>query len=187
LRRTDHHTGVTDVGACVRCGAALSERQRYCLDCGERIATRKRRVHWVVPAGVAAIVAAGSAAVAVAAGSEDAPPSAIVALSPLRPAPDLGAAGQDDIRSWPRRDGATVVLGLIPTTAPESVAVGRARRALRAGLEDVGILRSDDFASLHPGYRVVFAGVHPELGDALAALPRARATFRSAYAQEITR
>jgi hypothetical protein len=178
---------VNATAACSSCGAALSARQRYCLECGERVEAPRRRLHWLVPTGVAAIVAAGSGAVAVAAGSDDSRASAIVALSPLRPAPSVAAAGQSDLVHWPRRDGATIVLGVIPSTAAESVAVGRARRALRAGLEDVGILRSDDFVSLHPGYRVVFSGVYQELGDALTALPHARAAFRNAYVQTITR
>ena len=67
-----------------------------------------------------------------------------------------------------RRNGYTVVLASIP-------ARGRGRRgeregeggAARAG-SGVGVLDSGKFASLHPGYYVVFAGVYVSLEDEAA-------------------
>jgi len=52
-------------------------------------------------------------------------------------------------------------------------------------LTDVGVLNSSRFASLHPGYFVVFTGVFDAQPEATSALPRARAAFPLAYAREI--
>jgi hypothetical protein len=63
-----------------------------------------------------------------------------------------------------------------------------ARRGLRGGLKEVGVLDSEDFASLHPGFFVVFAGIYPSLEAAENAVGDARdAGFSNAYAREITR
>jgi hypothetical protein len=63
-----------------------------------------------------------------------------------------------------------------------------AKRALSQGLPDVGILASQDFAGLHPGYLVVFSGVYASNGEASAHLRQAKAAgYAAAYARQVTR
>jgi hypothetical protein len=136
----------------------------------------------------AAFVAAGGAAVAVAAGGDESHPATIVALTTLRPASNRDHSGRGaQLRLWPQRNGYTVVLAVIPATAGPGPARARALAAVTAGLPDVGVIASARYASLHPGYSVVFSGVYETLDEALAALPRAARYARNAYAQQITR
>jgi hypothetical protein len=132
----------------------------------------------------AALVAGGGAAVAIAAGADDPGSTTIVALTPMRPA--QLAATPTTLRLWPRRDGYTIVLAALPTTLGAKAARARALAATRSGVSDVGVLASSRYASLHPGYWIVFSGVYPTLDEALAGLPRAARYTRSAYAQQIT-
>jgi hypothetical protein len=93
------------------------------------------------------------------------------------------------LRSWPAgRTGYTVVLNSIPTTAGRAKAVEEARRAIRAGLQDVGVLDSSDFSTLHPGYYVVFSGFYPSSSAATNAVSAARdAGFGTPYPRQIAR
>ncbi len=93
------------------------------------------------------------------------------------------------VRSWPAgRSGYTVVLNSIPTTAGRARAVEEARRAIRVGLQDVGVLESSAFSTLHPGYYVVFSGFYPGSADATNAVAAARdAGFRTPYPRQIAR
>ena len=90
---------------------------------------------------------------------------------------------------WPAdEDGFTVVLASLPVSGGRDAALQKARSALRAGIKEVGVLDSEDFASLHPGFYVVFAGVYPNLQEAEGAVSDATgAGFPNAYAREITR
>jgi hypothetical protein len=134
----------------------------------------------------AALVAAGGAVAAIAAGADDPGDTTIVALTPLRAAAPP-ATTPATLRLWPRRDGYTIVLAALPTTLGAKAAQARALGATRSGVPDVGVLASSRYASLHPGYWIVFSGVYPTLDEALAGLPRAARYARSAYAQQITR
>ena len=89
---------------------------------------------------------------------------------------------------WPADENAfTVVLASMPVSGGRELALQNARRAIRGGLEEVGVLDSEDYASLHPGFYVVFAGVYPSLEEAEGAVPDARDQgFANAYAREIT-
>lgn len=175
---------------CGHCGNPLEAGQEYCLECGTRVTSVRRPVHWLWPVAAAALVAAGGAAAAIAAGGDPSGRSTIVALSPMRPVSGKSvttAVNGAKLRQWPRRDGYTVVVAAVPMATGQASAKVRAGAALRAGLPDVGILDSGDYASLHPGYAIVFTGVYDSREEAIAALPRAARHFRSAYAQEITR
>ena len=99
------------------------------------------------------------------------------------------AAPAKHLRAWPAgRSGYTVVLNSIPTTAGRPRAVEEARRAIRAGLQDVGVLDSSDFSTLHPGYYVVFSGFYPSSTAATNAMAAARdAGFRTPYPRQIAR
>ena len=99
------------------------------------------------------------------------------------------APATNQVRSWPAgRSGYTVVLNSIPTTAGRARAVDEARRAIRAGLQDVGVLESSQFSTLHPGYYVVFSGFYPSSAAATNAVAAARdAGFRTPYPRQIAR
>lgn len=170
---------------CNRCGAALAAGQEYCVECGTRRISTRRPLHWLWPVAAAALVAGGGAAAAIAAGADDSSDTTIVALTPLRAA-SPPAATPTTLRLWPRRDGYTIVLAALPTTLGAKAARARALAATRSGVPDVGVLASSRYASLHPGYWIVFSGVYPTLDEALAGLPRAARYARSAYAQQIT-
>jgi hypothetical protein len=88
---------------------------------------------------------------------------------------------------WPAtRSGYTLVLDSIPKPGL-ATATAEARKAIASGLENVGVLDSDRFSSLHPGYFVVFGGIYGSFSDANAALARAHAAgYRLAYARSIT-
>jgi hypothetical protein len=101
-----------------------------------------------------------------------------------RPAPTPSSG----LVQWPPRNGYTVVLASIPARGTGlRDATARARAALARGLRDVGVLVSSRFASLHPGYYVVFAGVYDSLQDAQTAASRAASSFPNAYARAIAR
>jgi hypothetical protein len=80
------------------------------------------------------------------------------------------------------------VLVSYPKTNGRPSARTTASRAARAGLPQVGILDSSGFASLQPGYLVVFTGIYGSKDDADAAVATARqAGFGGAYSRQIAR
>ncbi|HZT92707.1 MAG TPA: zinc ribbon domain-containing protein [Gaiellaceae bacterium] len=91
--------------------------------------------------------------------------------------------------AWPAgRSGWTIVLVSYPKTNGIAAADATAARASSAGLSQVGVLDSSQFASLVPGYYVVFTGVYGSKSDADAAVSTARqAGFAGAYSRQIAR
>ena len=89
---------------------------------------------------------------------------------------------------WPAgRRARTIVVASVPTTRGREAALRLARAALRAGLPNVGVLDSSRFASLRPGYYVVFSGFYETLDGALAAVEAAKSRgYPRAYEREIT-
>ena len=88
--------------------------------------------------------------------------------------------------SWPpNRRGWTIVLLSLPQANGRDAAAAKAAEARDAGLRQVGVLNSSRYASLHPGYYVLFTGVFDTEAEAASALQRARAVFPSAYQREI--
>jgi hypothetical protein len=99
-------------------------------------------------------------------------------------------AGQKNGRfAWPRnQNGWTIVLVSYPKTTGRPAALQTADTATRASLKQVGVLDSSLYASLQPGYYVVFTGVYPAKADADAAVATARqAGFGGAYSRQIAR
>jgi len=90
---------------------------------------------------------------------------------------------------WPRNEnGWTIVLVSYPKTNGRPAALQTAARAAKARLQQVGVLDSSRYASLQPGYYVVFTGVYPAKSDADAAVATARqAGFGGAYSRQIAR
>jgi hypothetical protein len=152
------------------------------------------------------LVAAGSATAGIVAGRDTTSASdgrTLVAISPVRTAPPAPpvtptttpAAAKPRPRSrasgpidWPARDGFTIVIASIPARGTgRADAEAKAKLATSRGLRKVGVLVSDRFASLHPGYYVVFSGVYDSLEEAQTAAVRVVSRFPNAYAREIAR
>jgi len=91
--------------------------------------------------------------------------------------------------AWPKNaNGWTIVLVSYPKTNGRPSALQTANKAARSGLDQVGVLDSSLYASLQPGYYVVFTGVYPARTDADAAVATARqAGFGAAYTRQIAR
>jgi hypothetical protein len=90
---------------------------------------------------------------------------------------------------WPKNEnGWTIVLVSYPKTNGRPAALQTAAKGARSGLRQVGILDSSLYASLQPGYYVVFTGIYPSKSDADAAVTTARqAGFGGAYSRQIAR
>ena len=149
-------------------------------------------MHWLWPSLAALAVAAAGSAVAIAAVRDGAGAvKTIVALTPLSPAsppaPPRAGGPRRGLVSWPGADGYTIVLASLPVGAGIVTAKALAERAANAGLPQTGVLASTGYASLHPGYLVVFAGVYGSAEEAQAHMPEAVSRFRSAYVQQIAR
>ena len=87
---------------------------------------------------------------------------------------------------WPGPSAYTIVLASLPISSGKAVARQKALQALHSGLEDVGVLASSDFSSLHPGYYVIFSGVYESQGEALKHRPTAqRAGFTAPYVKRV--
>jgi hypothetical protein len=105
-----------------------------------------------------------------------------------RPKPP--AARGSTLFTWPsgRRSGYTVVLDSVPTSSGRAHAIAQAKRAIAAGLTNVGILDSSAYPSLHAGYFVVFSGVYGGNSDAQSAATSAHANgYPDAYVGYVAR
>ena len=88
--------------------------------------------------------------------------------------------------TWPRNErGWTIVLLSLPQSNGRSAAAAKATEARSGGLRQVGVLDSSRYASLHPGYYVVFTGIYDTEAEAASSLQRAKAVFPTAYQREI--
>jgi hypothetical protein len=89
---------------------------------------------------------------------------------------------------WPTgKSGWTIVLDSVPTTNGRTGAVAEAKQAARLGMEQVGVLDSSRFSSLHPGYFVVFAGIYDSEAAAQSHVIEAhRHGYRNPYPRRIT-
>jgi hypothetical protein len=90
---------------------------------------------------------------------------------------------------WPRnQNGWTIVLVSYPKANGRRSALSTADRAASRGLHQVGILDSSRYASLQPGYLVVFTGIYGSRSDADSSVGTARqAGFSGAYSRQIAR
>jgi len=88
---------------------------------------------------------------------------------------------------WPQSEnGYTVVIASIPADNGRAVAVRKANDALRSGLPGVGILHSDEFSTLHPGYYVIFSGIYDEQRSALRNVAPVQRLYPAAYMRQIS-
>jgi len=116
-------------------------------------------------------------------------PVSTVDTSKLPTAPEPGGKVQNGKTPWPANEnGWTIVLVSYPQTFGQAQAAATAGKAASSGLGQVGVLDSNLYASLQPGYFVVFTGIYPSKGDADAAVATAKqAGFPGAYSREIAR
>ncbi len=200
---------------CLDCGARLPASQGIAAEA--RAVVRRRfgwaPVDWLWPVLIGLVVAAlaTGAVIALGGGDEESGANTFVAtdaptagpttagptITPPEPTTTGGTTQTQPPRpprrrviSWPAgRNGYTVVLFSLPkTTTGRREARQKAREALGAGLEQVGILDSSQFSSLHPGYYVVFSGIYASRAEAERGRRAASAKgFASAYARQITR
>jgi hypothetical protein len=183
---------------CPRCGTRALAGQEYCLECGIRLPgagpvgrVRGRRA-WLLRAGVAFTIALGGAAAAVAAtdGGRDSA-EVVTATGGFATLPTTSTLASPEGRpagivEWPvGEEGWTIVLASIPQTEGRRVAVARTREARRKRLSPVGILDSSRYASLHPGYWVVFTGIFGSEAEATSALQPARRVSRTATVRRV--
>jgi hypothetical protein len=191
---------------CVECGLRLPSLQ------GSVAALRRRWLRhfawypgdWVWVSLLMLLVAAAGGAAAIAFGADSNADTSTTSVAPApRPAraapaplPEAGSSGRTSSShapaargGWPAgRRGWTIVLFSYPSTTGTTAAYSTAARATRQGLPEVGVLDSGRFASLHPGYFVVFSGVYSTAAEADAALRSVRAAgFSSAYSRQISR
>jgi hypothetical protein len=186
------------MNACPRCGEDIGLGQEYCLECGARIpgphphdSRRDPGRGWVRRALVGLVVAIAGAAVAVAATTETGgTPELLTATGGFASAPaDTGSeegGTQAAIVEWPAtQEGWTIALATLPQSGGKQAATTRAREARASGLETVGLLDTSLFASLHPGYWLVFSGVYSSEAEATSSLPPARKFARTAVVRHI--
>jgi hypothetical protein len=180
---------------CPRCGGGVAAGQEYCLECGLRLPVagrvgssppdrRKVSVAILLAAGVA--VAGGALAIGLT--RETATANAIVTATggsePVR-TPTVTNASQ--LEQWPAaKKGWTIVLVSVPKVDGRDAAVARAANARQKGLKGVGILDSSKFASLHPGYWIVFTGSYPSEPEAASHLRVAKSVQRGARTERVS-
>jgi hypothetical protein len=186
------------VTVCQRCGEPSARGQEYCLECGTRLPAPRVAGSvigsgWTMRAAIAGVVAliGAAAAVAVAGGSQSDPivitatgGFATVPTSSTLPSPTDG--GTSGITEWPPgEDGWTVAIASLPQTGGRRTALDRARKARAKGLSQVGVLDSSRYASLHPGYWIVFTGIYSSEAEATSALEAARTFTRTAAVRRV--
>ena len=172
----------------------VSASQEYCVECGLRLPAvgrlgptplPERRV--ALPLLLTLVVAAAGAATAILLTRDaDSAPQAIVATGG---SVVIGkTTAPDALASWPEgTDGWSIVLASIPKAQGRPAARAIADEARQRGLPRVGILDSNRYASLHPGYWIVFTGVYETEPDANGALLHARTVAKTARTQRVSR
>ena len=183
---------------CPRCSEPSARGQEYCLECGSRLPASgingsAPRSGWILRTAIAAVVALIGAAAAVAvAGGPQSDPEVITATGGFATVPTSSTlpsptdSGPSGISEWPPgEDGWTVAIASLPQTGGRRAAIERARQAQAKGLSQVGVLDSSRYASLHPGYWIVFTGVYSSEAEATSALDAARRSARTAAVRRI--
>lgn len=200
---------------CPRCGSPAGSLQEYCLECGARLPPSgggpQHRPGGLLTVLVTAFVAFAAAGIMVGiqlttdeerstlvatletqstpvTTAEPVPTETVPTVTePTTTTPPPPPPPRNQIVEWPQGTrGWTVVLNSIPAGQGRAGATAQARDASEAGLAEVGVLRSDAFSSLHPGYFVVFSGIFDTRAQAEQGAAAARNRgYDAAYAREI--
>lgn len=183
--------------ACHVCESGLAPSQEYCLKCGARVLGGGRL--GLVPAGrgrvlagigfLAAVTVAAAAVAVIATRDAVMAKSVITAIGGSRVAssPIGQATAARTLTAWPGADGWTIALASVPKVEGRDRALALVLRARPRELGQVGILDTNQFASLHPGYWLVFAGIYRSEAAATGSLRTARRVSRTARVQQIAR
>lgn len=180
---------------CPRCGDAVVAGQEYCLECGLRLpgvtrlgATPAPRRSLLLPLLVAGLVAIAGATAAMSLTRESPTEAAILtATGGSEPVPAAAPTPTDGVAGWPARTSAwTNVLASVPKVNGRDAALARAEAARSKGLRQVGVLDSSRYASLHPGYWVVFSGIYASEPEATSRLREAKGVQRDAHTARIS-
>jgi hypothetical protein len=173
----------------------LAARQEYCLECGLRVAgvggVRGWGSSWMrrsAVAGAAALLAAIGAIAATGSDSGGAAVETAIGGFAEAPKPASGEAPESPsgVAEWPvGQDGWTIALASLPQTGGRAPALARARSARAKRLTSVGVLDSSRYASLHPGYWIVFSGIYASEAEATSALEGARRFARAASVRHV--
>jgi len=151
---------------CPRCGARLSAEQEWCLECGAAVGTRVAAPRgWRAPIAVVgallalALIAVVLALVELSRQAEEVTqvaqtptPTAAPPAPAATPAPAVPAAPGE----WP--EGRTAWTVVLNSSGTREDAERLAADLVGKGVPGVGVLDSDDFASLGPDSFVVFSG-----------------------------
>ncbi len=183
------------MNTCPRCSEPFASGQEYCLLCGLRLREPDRAglstSAWALRALATGLVAVigGAAAVALTHGA-DSGAAITTATGGFASAPQdqtgTEPVGPSGVAEWPSDEtGWTIALAAVPQTAGRATAVARAARARARGLPQVGVLDSSRYASLHPGYWIVFSGVYSSEAEATSALEDARRASRTAVVRRV--
>jgi septal ring-binding cell division protein DamX len=95
--------------------------------------------------------------------------------------PTPTTSGSSSFPGWTGGDGWTII---IESATSQSKAEKVATSAQNKG-QTVGILKSDDYSSLNPGYWVVFSGTYTSKKDALDNLSSVQKDFKDAYVRHV--
>jgi hypothetical protein len=184
------------MSVCPRCGEVAAQGQEYCLACGARLVTpgvTSSGWQWWHRALLAALVAVLGAGAAVAATQGESAGAELttavggfVTVSGPGTLPSSTDESPASVAVWPSgTNGWTVVLASYPQTGGRKVAEARAKQARARGLPQVGVLDSSSYASLHPGYWIVFSGIYASEAEATSALEGARKASGTALVRQV--
>jgi hypothetical protein len=117
-------------------------------------------------------------------------PTIVTAIGGFATAPQATTGdqvtGPSGVAAWPSgEDGWTIALVSLPQTGGRAPALARAKAARRKHLDAVGVLDSSRYASLHPGYWIVFSGIYASEAEATSALEDARRYARAAAVRHV--
>jgi hypothetical protein len=139
-------------------------------------------------AGAAALLAAIGAIAATGSDGGGATIETAIGGFAQAPKPAGGEAPESPSRvaEWPVGEaGWTIAIASLPQTGGRKPALARARAARAKGLTAVGVLDSSRYASLHPGYWIVFSGIYASEAEATSALEDARRQARTASVRRV--
>jgi hypothetical protein len=188
------------LSACPQCGEERDYGQEYCLECGLRMPGPgvldrgdDPARGWIRRTLIGLVVAVAGVAAAVAAtGGTTNDTTLVTALGGFATSPSTetlsGSAADDQtgVVEWPTgQNGWTIALATLPQSGGRQAAVAKARSARKAGLPAVGLLDTSQYASLHPGYWLVFTGNYTSEAEATSALQAARSFTRTAGVRRI--
>jgi hypothetical protein len=107
-------------------------------------------------------------------------PTTTEAPPPITTDEEPSASGDSD---WPA--GTTAWTAILSSVRDEGDARAAKQRLIGEG-EEAGVLPSDDFADLQPGYWVLFSGTFSDRGTAIAHAADFRGEFPGAYARRLS-